>query len=238
MKFFFIDESDKQQNKDNRYFFALCGLIVDKDNLVNLNSELEALKVKYDLPNLKKLRGNHPEKDKITSEIFKILKSNNTKAMSAILGTKTYKGIESIDDAYLSALYFLTERFLINLRMEGKCGIVVSDSLNRTTEKKLRKEFHRLISEEEFRMYGKKKGDFRDNIYPCLFFSNDEHTAILQASDLITTSLNSAFWDMIQKEGRNLESLPERCKYLKKYWPLFIKSPRGNVSGWGIKVWW
>lgn len=110
--------------------------------------------------------------------------------------------------------------------------------MNKKLENDIKNKFFELISESEHRMYDKVDGYYRDKIYPSLLFSNDEHSTILQATDLIATSLNNAVWRNTQQENLDAEKLPNYNDYLKIYWPLFVKNPAGKVSGWGIKVWW
>ncbi len=86
MKFLFIDESERQKNKDNKYFFCLCGIIADSDNLLKLENHLKHFKGSYGLSNLKDLRGNFPSKKERTIELHDILESHKTKVMSVILG--------------------------------------------------------------------------------------------------------------------------------------------------------
>jgi hypothetical protein len=240
MKFLFIDESEKQKGKNRRYFFCLCGLMVDEDRLFALNSDFDTLREKYKLSNLKDLRKKLPSKTKIkiTKEICRILESKNTKIISAILGDVTLKDINRVDNAYFSALTFLIERFFIHLERSVKTGIIVFDSVDKNVEKSLRKKSFEFISKERHMMYDKIKGYYKEKIFPSIFFSNDEYTTVLQATDLIATSLNSAFWSSIQEGNLDVEDLPNKNKYLKIYWPLFVKNPAGKVNGWGIKVWW
>ena len=63
MKFLFIDESAKQ-NRKKKELFALCGIIIDGKNLLNVEEALRSLKEKYALDNLKKSKGKE-FKDKV-----------------------------------------------------------------------------------------------------------------------------------------------------------------------------
>src|SRR3989338_7250132 len=119
MKFLFIDESSKQQNK-NKYFFALTGLMIGKDKLINLENELRALKIKYGMKNLKALRGAMLKDEKLscTSKIIEILKKNQVQILSSVLGRVALKDTENINNSYFGALTFLIERFFLHLRRE------------------------------------------------------------------------------------------------------------------------
>lgn len=239
MKFLFIDESEKQEGKNRRYFFCLCGLMVNEDNLLTLTNELDTLRKKYKLSNLKDARKKLPRrtKTKITKEIFRILQSNNTEIISAILGNRALMEINRVDNAYFDSLTFLIERFFIHLEKSRKAGIIVFDSVNKSVEKSLRKKSFDFISKEKHIMYGTVKGHYNEKIFPSIFFSNDQHCTVLQATDLIATCLNSAFWACVKERNLDVEDLPNRNKYLKTYWPLFVKSSTGKVNGWGVKIW-
>jgi len=239
MEILFLDESEKQKNKNERYFFCLCGLMVDENKLFTLDDELNKLRKNYRFSNLKDLRQRLPHRTKIkrTKEIYEILRSNGAKIISAILGDVALKDINAVDNAYFGALTFLIERFFIHLGKNRKVGIIIFDSVDKTVEKNLRKKSFEFVSKEKHIMYGNEKGCYKEKIYPSILFSDDEHSTILQATDLIATSLNHAVWTIIRKGKINLENLPNENKYLKIYWPLFVKSPAGKVSGWGIKFW-
>ncbi len=122
--------------------------------------------------------------------------------MSVILGNIALKHTPTVD-SYFDALTFLIERFFINLKEDDTIGIIVFDSVNKTIEGSVKKKFTEFVSKEELVMFGRKKGYYRDKIYPSLFFSNDEYSTILQSTDLIATSLNSAVWNCIQKEWKD-----------------------------------
>jgi len=242
MRFLFIDESEKQKNRYQRYFFSLCGLMVDEENLISLNNELNKIKEEYGFSNLKELRGGISREIKleVTHKVFQILSSNDAEVITAILGDIALKYVTTVNNVYFDALTFLIERFFIHLSKENKRGIIIFDSVDKSLENKLRNKFYDYISTQPLVMYSKRKGYFREKIFPSIFFSDDEHTTILQATDLIATSLNSAVWTALQDNGKkfSVEKLHERNEYLRIYWPLFVKSPKGRVNGWGIKIWW
>ncbi len=237
MKFLFIDESERQQKTKNQtHFFCLCGLMIDEENLLNLENNLKILRKKYSLSNFKESRKRYHFKLELTKELYEILKIHNAKIISIILGDIALRDIHAVD-AYFDALTFLIERFFINLKKDEKIGIIIFDSVNKALENDIKKKFSEFISEEEHMMHFKLAGYYKDKIYPSLLFSNDEYSTILQATDLIATALNSAVWKSFEKENFNVETFSDYNEYLKIYWPLFVKSPTGKVSGWGIKVW-
>jgi len=138
MKVLFIDESEKQKNVENKYFFCLCGLMIDRDNLIGLNNNLDSLRKTYNLSNLKDLRSSKGlDKIKVTKEIYEILNSNNAKVITTMLGDKSLEYTDETIDVYFGAFTFLIERFLIHLWRESKSGIIIFDSLDKKLENKL-----------------------------------------------------------------------------------------------------
>jgi len=161
--------------------------------------------------------------------------------ISCILGDIALREIENVESTYFEALRFLIERFYIHLEKEDEYGMILSDELSqRDIEKKLRSECYNFINTSIHYMYGTPKDYYKARIYPSVFFTTDDVSILLQVSDLVATSLSNAFWNSLQKEelSFSIEKLPDNNEYLKIYWPLFVKSAEGKVSGYGIKVWW
>lgn len=238
MKILFIDESDKQKDKNNKYFFVLNGLMVDKESLLKIESDIRNLKKNNKINNFKELRSKGKDRLSLTKEIYEILNKNSVKIISAVLGPRTMRDSSKKSDDYMAALGFIIERFYINLDNEKKVGLVIHDSVDKDLENQIREKFYEVIIDGEFIMRGEAKGLFRNKIYPSIFFSKDEHSEILQTSDLIAVALNSSIFKSLEKAAFDTDKLSEHNEFLKIYWPLFIKNPRGGVSGWGIKVWW
>lgn len=243
MKLLFIDETDKQKSKNKKYYFVLCGLVVNGDSLISLTKELNNICESYKLKSLKDTRKRNLKTDikiEITKRIHEVLKEVKAEARSAFLGNITLEGIRKVNDIYFGALTFLVERYFLSLKASEETGVIIFDSVDKKLENHLRKKFFNYISNEKlvWAMSGRVEGAYKDRIYPSLLFSNDEHSIILQATDLIATCLNSAIWKDFQKgEGIDIENLYKKNEYLKIYWPLFAKSSAGKVNGWGIKVW-
>jgi hypothetical protein len=88
--------------------------------------------------------------------------------------------------------------------------------MDKNLETKIKKKFSNFISTEDHIMHGNIDGQYKNRIYPSLFFSNDNYSTILQATDLIATSLNSAVYNCIQEKGElaDVESLHEYNEYL------------------------
>lgn len=241
MKFIFMDESEKQRKK-NKYFFVLCGLIIDEENLFLIEEKVKNLKTNYNLVNLKELKSEKIEKQiklKISEEIFNLLSENKSVVLSTILGSITLQDIKNIENNYFTALTFMIERFFLRLIKEKEKGMIIHDSIEKKAENALRKKLHKFITSEELLMGIKSRGKFISSIYPSVFFSNDEHCEILQITDLIATALSSAVWKCFENTSNiSTEQLPEYNNYLRIYWPLFDRSSEGKVDGWGIKIWW
>ncbi len=242
MKLLFIDESKKESSKLNRYFFCQVGLMVDKEKLLLIEKGIEKIKEKYEIVSLKHIRGNISREKRllITTELSDLLKKHDAKVLSTILGNVAMKQINHISDSYYEALNFLIERFFINLNKEKKTGLIIHDIIDNNIECKLRTKIHKLLAKENFKL-GKIDEPFINRIYPIITFAQDDHSNILQASDLIATSLQYS----VRKACPNLKKLkfkvselPKTNDYLAKYWDLFVKDKNGSVDGLGLKVWW
>ena len=241
MKIMFIDESTKQENRNNKYFFIQLGIMINKESILPLEEDLRKIKDKYQMTNFKSLRKNKKEeKIECTSEICKTLLNHNASVLSTVLGAVALKDINNISDSYFGAITFLIERFFMNLKNESRTGLIIHDSLERSLELNLRKKVHQYVLEEELLLHGKSKGRYKDRIYPAILFSDDAYSEILQVSDLISLSLHSAIFKCLKSgEGLVVENLPKYNGFLKLYWPLFIKDPRNaKAEGWGVKIWW
>jgi hypothetical protein len=242
MRILFIDETDKQKNKNNRYFFVLCGLVTKGESLINLTNELNQIKESYKLDTLKDTRKTNLKKSikiEITNKIYNSLKNNGAEIRSAFIGNISLRSIKTVNDVYFGALTFLIERYFLTLKDKNDTGIVIFDSVDKKLEGKLRKKFFDHILNEKlvWAVSGRVEGYYKERIFPSIFFSNDEHSTVLQVTDLIATSLNSAIWADLKKDILDVENLANKNDYLKIYWPLFVKSPVGKVNGWGIKIW-
>lgn len=242
MKLLFIDETDRQKSKNKKYYFVLCGLVVNGDNLISLAKELNNICESYKLKSLKDTRKRNLKKDikiEITKRVYKVLKEGKVEARSTFLGNITLESIRKVNDIYFGALTFLVERYFLSLKASDETGVIIFDSVDKKLENQLRKRFFDYIASEKliWAVSGRIEGDYKDRIYSSLLFSNDEHSIILQATDLIANCLNSAIWKDFEKGAIDIENLYKNNEYLKIYWPLFVKSPAGKINGWGIKVW-
>lgn len=239
MKFLFLDESDKQEN-GKRKFFLISGLFVDSSNLLILNKTLEEYRVANGFKNLKDLRKNkkifQEEKLKETKNIFQILEKFEVKVLTAILGETTMSTISDFESAYNGALNFLVERFCLQIRPD--MGMIFFDKMAGPIQKNIEQKFYETIQKDQLVMFGDKLGDYSDFIYPAISFISDEYSAILQVSDLISTSFNFAIANSLMKnDAIFIGDLKNLSPYLKIYWPLVVKSKQGKHNGWGVKLW-
>jgi len=243
MKILFIDESRKEKSRNEKYFFIQAGLMIDKEKIIDVEQAIEELKKSYTLETLKQIRKNYEKEKKIkfTRELFKILQKNKSKILSSVLGNIALRHTEKIENSYFGGLTFLIERYFINLDKENKVGLIIYDRINKTVHYRLRKKIYEFISTEKFRCRSRVQ-PFIDRIYPSILFNDSRFCNILQAVDLIALSLHSAIAKNFDISSQKLRFDPnelQKCNlYLQEYWPLFVKDPKGNVNGWGIKVWW
>jgi len=241
MKIIFVDESYKQTGRYNRYYFVLCGLIVDSNNLLSIEHELAPIRQKYKLANLKELRKSDKEtRLAVSEEIFNILNKYGSRIIASCIGSTTLEKAKAQADRYKWGLSFLIERFYLYLYKNKDNGLVIFDSIDKGTEKELRKWFYNEVLTYNVEMFDAPKGKLIDRIYPAILFSDDKYTNILQAVDLVGWSLNSAIWHAIRDRSIgvswNINSLYTKNPFLEIYWPLFL-SRGSRVEGYGIKWW-
>lgn len=243
MKLLFVDETDRQANATSRTFFCICGLSIDESVVLTASNELEEIKTHYGLSNLKESRKSgldEATRISITTDVFNCLSKFEVKIVGIILGDFSLSFGLPKKDMYMGAMSFLMERFALSLVKERASGLVIFDSVDHALEKDLRQKFYEYIREEKVQMVfdANPRCAFRDEILPSLLFSDDNHSVLIQAVDLVATSLNSAIVNTA-KSGTPIivSSLPAGNKFLAIYWPLFATSPGGKIEGWGIKVW-
>jgi len=238
MKIIFVDESYKQTGRYNRYYFILCGLIIDSNNILGIEHELALVSQKYKFANFKELRKSNEEtKLAVSEEIFKILNKYGSRIIASCIGSTTLEKAKAQADRYEWGLSFLIERFYLYLDKNKDNGLVIFDSIDKSTEKEIRKWFYNEVLTYDVEMFDTPKGKLIDRIYPAILFSDDKYTNILQAIDLIGWSLNSAIWHAIQDRSIwTINSLYIKNPFLEIYWPLFL-SGGSRVEGYGIKWW-
>lgn len=243
MKMLFVDETDRQESARTRTFFCLCGLVLNEEHIIAASNELESIKIKYGLDNLKDSRKTGlSEKTRLdlTQEVFDVLAKHEAQVIGIVLGETSMSYKLPKEEMYMGAISFLMERFTIPLIKEGQIGSVVCDSLDSRTQRAIREKFHEFVRKENVQMAwdAKPMGAYHDHVLPTLLFTDDEQSVLVQAVDLVATSLNSAIVNTT-KGGKPIvvNDLPNGNKFLSIYWPLFVRSRAGKVEGWGIKNW-
>jgi len=213
MKLLFVDESERNEMK-KRYYFVILGAIIDKEQLINLERELLHFKEKNNLNTLKELREMIKYEDssevhfkfkkerrlELTEELSEISEKNNIKTIGVIIGPSSNQ-IAEYAEVYYGALSFMIERFFLKLKKENKKGLIICDSIGKRREKEIKKKVHEFLKEGELMMFDKSKGKFIERIYPINLFLEDEFSSILQLTDLICTSLQSAVWKFINQNN-------------------------------------
>lgn len=243
MRLIFIDETDRQANATKRTFFCICGLIIDDTEIIDTLRELEKIKQQHGLINLKESRKNGLDEEtriSITKKVYDCLKEHKVEIISIILGDFSMSFSLPKDDMYMGAMSFLMERFTLSLKKSNTNGAVIFDCLEKSLENSLRKKFYQYVQEGVIQMFweNKPRAIIRDYVQPTIFFTDDGQSLLIQSVDLIATSLNSSIVNTAKLGAPiDIESLETGNKFLKIYWPLFTKSPKGKISGWGIKIW-
>lgn len=233
MKIIFIDETSKE--KESKCFLCLCGIVVDASYVTKLEHDLEKFKKKYKFNNLKDFRKPDKIETKLqkSEELFNILKKYEVNIISAVILKDSLKKIKICSrdnfesDQRIAVLNFILERFYFHVNRRNQSGLVIFDSLDNKIENRIQKMFFKRVSK-----------NFK-KIFPSLLFSKDEYSNIIQVSDLIAASLNSALYNSLKEEKMiEVSNLFNFNSYLKIYWNLFERNNKNNsVEGWGIKLW-
>jgi len=241
MEFIFIDESEYNK-KEKKEWFILCGVMINAENVLETEELIRELKDKHKINSLKELRigkkFDSGEKLKITLEIVDILEKYNVCVTSIIFGDLNKEYYQN----YFSALTFIMERFYLKVRRNNEKGMIICDSIDKSLAVKVSDVTREYLINNEVSIRGKSKGKIRNKIYPSILFLKDEHSELLQITDLICSSLQFSLWGFSKKNPtlsikNNEDSLLEFSQYLKAYWKLFETDINQKVSGWGIKTW-
>jgi len=246
----FIDESEKQKDigDKNNLFFSLTGLIISSDDLFYLNNSISDIILNYSLSNLKDsrdLKFSKGNKFKLSNDISWLLKEKNVIVISVILTHPEQFSKDRLERNYLSAIKFIIERYFLRIKKNKEVGIVIHDSLSSPIlEKKINKQFYNLSTTDGvvFSRFSKPSVKFSSKVYPNLFFANDNYCNLLQLSDLISSSVNKAYFEFRKEAdiGNPKYPINEIYKYnsvLEIYWPYFDKNQKGIIDGWGLKIW-
>lgn len=239
MRILFADETEREAGS-KKAFFCICSIDVEEEVVPLINFELDSVASRYGLKNLKESRKlGLPETRRleITKEIIDILSSHSVRVRASVMGNYTITH-SSREQLYLSALSFLVERWCFTLQRKSISGMVLFDTVGGKLESKIRKLFYQYIREASLTLRAEHQCFLREHLYPNIMFCDDDHTPLIQVADLIGTSLNDAIVKARKEDSSfTIASLPTKNKFLALYWPLFMRSPSNQITGWGIKFW-
>ena len=148
---------------------------------------------------------------------------------------------EKYKENYFGALTFIIERFFRRVKRIGEKGLIIGDSLPNQVLSDVANKTSEYLKNEEMIIFNKHFGKLDSFIYPSIFFQNDEHSNLLQITDLICASLQFSVREFRESNPdlpikNNEDLLKEMNSFIEKYWVLF-ENNGGSVSGWGIKTW-
>jgi hypothetical protein len=246
-----VDESDPPKKKIRLFgqqsiCFVIVGAMLDDNFLISVDKEICDFKKTNGIKNLKELRKDKRFKGKalkLTAILNEILRKYEIKILAAVIGRHSIT--KDFEDNYYGTLTFILERFFLTLKSRNENGLVISDAFDSRREGKIKIKVNNYLLTETVKLPWKEEGRLRDLIYPSLLFVEDEHSNIIQISDLICTSLQSAVINYLKSNecyDLNIlkdkeDELPNCNPYLKIYWDLFVKNSYDKVGGWGIKIW-
>ena len=139
---------------------------------------------------------------------------------------------------YFDAVWFLSERVTLYAKRNKLKWIFVADALPYKPHiiKELKKNIRSKV-----RLKGEAfKTKIGNYLFETPFFTEDDLSNFVQVADLVALSLNSGIKGYLSKNGCpiKVDDLKDYCDYLAQYWNLFDRSPKGELDGWGIKLWW
>lgn len=242
--FCFVDESES--NESDSHYHILAGVLIPSEHLFEASQEIEELKKKYGLNNLKETRKNekfkHDDKIKITKELVILLIKFNVIFIAIIEISNT-----RIDDQnkrrtiYYDSVQLLSERVTLYSHKNQRKWFFIADALSyrQYKLKELKKKINSNIRESN--TFKHKIGDY---LFETPFFVEDDFSNFIQVADLVALSLNNGLKKYGGKNGFPIgtdiknDTLKNYSEYLEIYWPLFDKSCGGAIDGYGIKFWW
>jgi hypothetical protein len=258
MIFCFVDESDKdieRQDKLKVHYFILAGVLIHSDSLFDLSFKLEEFKERYNIENFKDTRKDKGQKFKnnedLIKELIETLDKYSVKMLSIIevLNPKQ-KYDESVrEKMYYDAVSFLAERVTLHCFHKKEKWLFIADSVSYKDD--LLKELKVKIK-EEIREKGRAFSlPIKDYLFETPFFVKDELSNFVQIADLVASAVNGAWKDYLDTylDNYGMDFVNNNAtlrkdvddlinsKFLKLFWPLFLKSPDGKIGGWGLKIW-
>ncbi len=239
MQLLFADETEKTKGKD-KLFFCICSIAIDESKVIETNRALSGILVKYGLSSLKESRKSGLSEGarlSIAQDITDILGGAGAKVRAIVIGEFTMSRPIVRAELYSSAMSFILERWYFTLNKNDERGIAIFDSMDSHLQRDFGKKFAEYVATEECKWQTKSYGFFRDRIHPSLLFTADENSILIQAADCIGTALNNAYANSLRDHKLGITDLPNENKFLKIFWPLFMRSPGGRVPGYGIKIW-
>jgi hypothetical protein len=245
---FFIDESYDEN------CFILLGCIVNSEWIFDIEKNINDIVEEYKLKNLKdNLRGNLRIETKlnITKKLVSLMKGYNVQIIASILSYRNIEVLEKngklefkpnqLNKDYKESFTFLVERFYKFLEKNNSRGIIIFDAFNMSKE--LRNSIKSFL-EGKIALIDylpTTRRNYYKFIYPALFLTHDEHSLILQATDLVSFSLHKGYKKCLEDKKKvsqnDIEELWKYNMFLKEYFDLFQRSENGKISGWGIKLW-
>lgn len=247
---FYIDES----YDNNGRYTVLAGVIVPHNKWKILNDKIKNLKKEYFNDqnfNLKFIRRNNyhkegkkwkklstQQKSDFNDKFFSILDDGITLIVSVIDKDKMRR--KDKNKIFKLAYSFLLERFEYFLdEFPDTYGMVVYDKAKSSKEVTCLSDLHRQIMEEGVTVdnhtiidnpdgtitpdYENKKRRPINNIIENMSFQSDNYNNFIQIADMAASAFSSEY-------NRKI------TKYSAKYKTLLRKNDKGNVTGFGIKI--
>jgi hypothetical protein len=220
----FLDESGRLDQDD---LFALGGIAVQDSAWHLLRDQWQHVLHEHRWPLDREVKWhgirNGSVPPALADDIFAMLTAAPFTAYATLLdlelGRRDFPEFFGTDeDAYATALMFLTERFQMLLQRERDLGMIVVDSRFREDDARLRRFFEGLTDEgTSFMQLGR--------IVEGLFLQSSQHSIGLQCADLVVSCTASA-------ERRNAQARG----YLRKLLARFATHPAtGELEGVGLK---
>jgi len=240
MKLLFLDESgDHNLTKiDDQYpVFVLGGIIVDRENLENITSQIDKFKIElfgtkeiilHTADITRNKNGFEKLKDKTFRELFyeqlnRLITELDFKIIACAIKKKEHfaKYEFSAIDPYMLSLNVLVERFYMEIHQNNKKGFIVAEKRDRTLDHEIELAWLNLkIKGTRFL----KGSEIEDRIEKLVLQDKKENNNILQLADLVVSPIGR--FVLGKQTKKDFEIIKEK----------FRKDKNGKTGGYGLVV--
>ena len=232
-----FDNEKKELVKNTSKYFILSGFMIDADNLLQIETKMKDIKIKYGLNPYHEVKWNTKYKEigidyekimNMKKEIMKIVKKYKNSVVGIVMDKEyCYKNkdfIQNHNDLYAVALHLLMERCCMQISTEaGKDtsipAMILADSRKNDCNNKLDKEIQTAyLRAKNMGTHFVKFPNFCD----ALIFVDSDYSAGIQVADFCAGAI---FRKYEKKDNEFFDILKPS-----------IRKHKGSIDGAGIKL--